>query len=68
MPVKRFRSIEEMTAHTEPGRPDADFDRFMRHCARYWALSPKRYPRGVFKFPTIEDAARARAAVSTPER
>jgi len=38
----------------------SDFDRFLRHCARYWALTPRVYPRGVFKFRTVEDAQRAR--------
>jgi hypothetical protein len=36
-------------------------DRQMRrHCARFWAIAPRRYPRGVFKFRTIEDAQAAR--------
>jgi hypothetical protein len=31
-----------------------DFDRFLRHCARFWAIAPRVYPRGVFKFRSIE--------------
>ena len=60
MPVQKFRTIEEMNnaPAREPARPD--FERFLRHCARYWAIAPKVYPRGVFKFRTIEDAQRAR--------
>lgn len=59
MPVQKFRSIEEMNrAPVVEGRPP-NFERFLRHCARYWAISPKRYPRGVFKFRTIEEAQRA---------
>jgi nucleoid-associated protein YgaU len=60
MPVQRFRSIEDMNhAPVAPSRK-ADFDRFLRHCARYWAIAPKVYPRGVFKFRTIEEAQKAR--------
>jgi len=60
MPVQRFRSIEDMNhAPVCPSRKP-DFDRFLRHCARYWAIAPKIYPRGVFKFRTIEEAQKAR--------
>jgi hypothetical protein len=53
--VQKFRSIEEMNA--APARPVAqeDFDRFLRHCARYWTIAPRVYPRGVVKFRSIED-------------
>ena len=55
MPVERFRSIDEMNrAPLRPSAP-ADFERFLRQCARIWALAPRTYPRGVFKFRTIED-------------
>jgi hypothetical protein len=58
--VQRFRSIEEMNA--APVRaPEADVERFFRHCARYWAIAPRVYPRGVFKFRSIDEAQRARA-------
>jgi len=60
MRVQKFRSIEEMNRAPVPAPPRSDFDRFLRHCARYWAMAPKRYPRGVFKFRTIEEAQRAR--------
>jgi hypothetical protein len=33
-----------------------DFERFLRHCARYWAIAPRVYPRGVFKFRSIAEA------------
>jgi hypothetical protein len=43
------------------GFSDGDhFDRFVRHCARYRALAPRAYPRGVFKFRSIEEAEAAR--------
>ena len=58
--VQKFRSIEEMNAAALVRGTDSGFERFVRHCARYWALAPRRYPRGVFKFRNIEDAARAR--------
>lgn len=61
MRVQKFRSIEEMN-RAPVGRPTvSDFERFLRHCARYWALAPKAYPRGVFRFRSVEDAQKARA-------
>jgi len=27
----------------------------LRHCARYWKIAPRVYPRGVVKFRSIED-------------
>ena len=48
-------------ARLVPGDP---FDRFVRHCARYWAISPRRYPRGVFRFRTVEEAQAARERVA----
>jgi hypothetical protein len=60
MRVQKFRSIEEMNkAPVRDPRP-SDFERFLRHCARMWAIAPKRYPRGVFKFRSIEEAQEAR--------
>jgi hypothetical protein len=58
--VQKFRSIEDMNKAPVPERPGSDFDRFLRHCARWWAIAPKSYPRGVFKFRTLEDAQTAR--------
>lgn len=58
--VQKFRSIEEMNKAAVPERPGSDFERFLRHCARWWAISPKQYPRGVFKFRTLEEAQKAR--------
>lgn len=60
MPVEKFRSIEEMNKASTPESRGSDFERFLRHCARYWAISPKLYPRGVFKFRNIEEAQKAR--------
>ena len=62
--VQKFRSIEEMNQAPDPNAGDADaaanFERFLRHCARWWAIAPKHYPRGVFKFRTLEEAQKAR--------
>ena len=60
MPVQKFRSIEEMSKAAMPADREPHFERFLRHCERYWAIAPKRYPRGVFKFRTIEEAQKAR--------
>lgn len=67
MPVERFRSGEEMNAAPVRAAPGEAFDRFTRHCARYWAIFPRRYPRGVFKFRTIEEAQEARERVAMAE-
>ena len=57
--VQKFRTIDEMNAAAVIAA-EADIERFLRHCARYWLLAPRRYPRGVFKFRTLDDAQRAR--------
>jgi hypothetical protein len=66
VPVQRFRSIEEMNRALLPGTRGNDFERFLRHCARYRAIAPKDYPRGVFTFRTIEDAQHAPAMRAEP--
>jgi hypothetical protein len=40
--------------------PASDFDRFLRHCARFRSIAPKTYPRGVFKFRDVTEAYAAR--------
>jgi hypothetical protein len=60
VPVQKFRSIEEMNKAPVLESRGSDFERFVRHCARWWAIAPKRYPRGVFKFRSIEEAQKAR--------
>ena len=59
--VQRFRSIEEMNRAPLLARSDDPFERFLRLCARYWALAPRVYPRGVVKFRSLEEAQAARA-------
>ncbi len=64
--VQRFRSIEEMNAASPLRQGDSDFERFLRHCARYWQMAPRVYPRGVFRFRSIEDAQEARNRHTRP--
>lgn len=69
--VERFRSIDEMNRAPLPRAEGDGFERFARHCARYWAVSPRLYPRGVFKFRSVDEARAARdqlAAVRQPRR
>ena len=40
MSVQRFRSVAEMNAAPLLTRTGEGFERFLRHCARYWALAP----------------------------
>ena len=54
----------EMSAVPIIVSPADGFERFARHCARYFKLAPPHYPRGVFRFRTIEEAQDARAEVT----
>ena len=65
MRVQKFRSIEEMNLAPAGGLRPSDFERFLRHCKRFRAIAPREYPRGVFKFHTIEEAQRARERHAT---
>jgi hypothetical protein len=60
MRVQRFRSIEEMNLAPVSRSQQPDFERFLRHCARYWAIALKVYPRGVFTFRSSDEARKAR--------
>jgi hypothetical protein len=64
VPVQRFRTIEEMAAAPVVVPPGEGFERFARHCARYWAIAPRVYPRGVFRFRTLAEAQAARERVT----
>lgn len=64
MATQRFRTIEEMTAAPVVVPPGEGFERFARHCARYWSVAPRLYPRGVFKFRSITEAQAAREQVT----
>ena len=58
--VQRFRSVEEMNGAPVLTPASGSFERFLRLCARLRALARDEYPRGVFKFRTIEEAQSAR--------
>jgi hypothetical protein len=64
MPVERFRTGEEMNAAPPRHREDNAFGRFVRLCARYRILFPRRYPRGVFRFRSLEEAQAARDRIA----
>jgi hypothetical protein len=40
---------------------DGNFERFLRHCARYWQLAPRLYPRGIFRFRSIDETEALRS-------
>ena len=61
MPVEKFRAIEDMNKAVVRTSGEPDVERFFRHCARYWAIAPRVYPRGVFRLRSIEDADRLSA-------
>lgn len=42
LPVQKFRPIEEMNKATAPSSQEPAFERFLRACARYWVIAPKR--------------------------
>jgi len=62
--VQRFRSLDEMNAAPVTVAPGDGFERFARHCARYWVIAPRVYPRGVFRFRTLAEAQAARERVT----
>jgi hypothetical protein len=62
--VEKFRSIAEMNRAPLAAPAGDGFERFARHCARYWALAPRSYPRGVFRFRSLEEAQAAREQVT----
>jgi hypothetical protein len=63
--VQRFRSVEEMAAAAVAVPSGEGFERFARHCARYWSIAPRLYPRGVFRFHSLAEAQAARDRVTT---
>ena len=64
MAVQRFRTIEEMAGAPVVVQAGDGFERFARHCARYWVIAPRVYPRGVFRFRSISEAQAARERVA----
>ena len=65
MPIQKFRSVEEMPP--VPWCESLD-ERCLRRIAKLWsrssAFSSMVYPRGVFKFRSLEEAQKARERVS----
>ena len=61
MPVRKFRSLEEMNQLTwrQPGDP-----MLYRAIAGVWELArrtnPRRFPPGVWKYRSVEEMSRAR--------
>ncbi len=64
MPVQRFHSVEEMDAAPVVVPPVEGFERFARHCARFWRVAPRVYPRGVYRFRSLQEAQAARERVT----
>lgn len=64
MTVQRFRSIEEMSAAPVLGRAGIGFEDFLRHCQLFLEIGRPKYPRGVFRFRTLEEAQAARERVA----
>jgi hypothetical protein len=62
--VQRYRTVEEMEAAPIVVSRGEGFERFVRHCARYWAIAPHSYPRGVFRFRSLAEAQAARDRVT----
>jgi hypothetical protein len=60
VPIEKFRSAAEMQA-APAAVGSSDVERFFRHCARLLWIAPPAYPRGVFRFRTLEEAQAARA-------
>lgn len=65
MPVQKFRSVEDMP---RVDWCDTKDENFWRRVAALWArssaFSARIYPRGVFKFRSIEEAQAARERVT----
>lgn len=64
MPVKKYRSVADMPPVPPPETPEELWKRIKELWARSWELSPMIYPKGVFKFRSIEEAQAAREQVT----
>ncbi|HEX4966633.1 MAG TPA: hypothetical protein VF173_37835 [Thermoanaerobaculia bacterium] len=64
MPVQKFRSVEDMPPVPSSETVEDRFRRIAKLWARASAWSGMVYPRGVFKFRTLEEAQAARERVT----
>ena len=64
MAVEKLRSGEAMNATPVVVHLHGGFDRFVRHCARYRMVAPLIFPRGGFKFQSVDEAQQARAEIA----
>jgi len=62
--VQKFRSVATLAHAAVVVLARRWVRAIARHCARYFALAPRAYPRGVFRFRTIEEAQAARERVT----
>ena len=66
VPIEKFRSAAEMQAAPATAG-HGDVERFFRHCARFLRIAPRNYPRGVFRFRTLQEAQAARPVAGRPD-
>lgn len=65
MPIRKFRSVEEMPPIRATDVPVAERLRRLDELrARAALLAPRRYPRGLFKFRSLEEAQESRERVT----
>ena len=62
MPVRKFRSIEEMTPPPARAGDPQNLLRALAVSRACLALDPRRPPAGVYKFRSVDDAYAARLA------
>ncbi len=68
MPVQKFRNLDEMREALWHEDRDTPVGVFLKRAAKLWAraakISPRQYPRGVFKFRSLEEAQAAREQIT----
>ena len=68
MPVQKFRNLDDMRRALWREGMDSPVEVFLERAAALWArtakISPRVYPRGVFKFRSLEEAQAARERVT----
>ncbi len=60
MPIKKFRSVEEMDGARRDLWCDKPDEACFRRIARLWKrsaqINPRKFPKGVIKYRTLEEA------------